>query len=69
MSTTHEATVWCDGRPCHGHRDGRPCPEWAQSQGSLVTFRRHLKAHGWSRRKVDGEMKDYCPKCTKARES
>jgi hypothetical protein len=59
MSVTREVTVWCDG-----------CMEWDQRSGTRATdLRRELKAKGWTRTKVDGEWKDYCPECSRKRKT
>ena len=59
MTWSRETTIWCDD-----------CMTWEQrSGGKVASVRKELKALGWTSRREDGEVKDWCPTCSAKRKT
>lgn len=57
MSISRQNTIWCDD-----------CNDWEQRSYAVKHIRAELKRAGWTCVREDGEVKDFCPECSKKRE-
>ena len=57
VSSWGMTALWCDMKRCavHGHYEERLAQR---------VIRKLAKRYGWSRRKINGKMRDLCPSCS-----